>query len=171
MLVLHSTCSEDEQAHRICPQHKCPSLIYGYKVAAVALTHGRNWPVHCVPRPSCLVHVLLLIISVSVQLTPVWLLGHLSHVLPPAADHVFAGLFVVIFSVFAGQKLTQNIKDDIGDKSVFTCVLDYVFHFVSTVTSVVRKIRSGAHFIHVCYVAARYATTCAQRWAGIRSGL
>lgn len=56
------------------------------------------------------------------QLTPVWLLGHLSHLLPPAADQVFAGLFVANFAYFASQKLTQNIKDDIGDKSVFSYV-------------------------------------------------
>lgn len=56
-----------------------------------------------------------------VQVTPVWLLGHLTTLMPPAVDKVFAGLFVANFLFFASQKVTQNIKDDIGDKSVFTC--------------------------------------------------
>lgn len=41
--------------------------------------------------------------------------------MPPLVDKGLAGLFIANFLFFASQKVTQNIKDDIGDKSVFTC--------------------------------------------------
>lgn len=52
-------------------------------------------------------------------ITPVWLLGHLSGLFSSQADSVAAGLFVAVFTVFAARKLSQEIKDDIGDGSVF----------------------------------------------------
>jgi uncharacterized integral membrane protein len=59
--------------------------------------------------------------SVLVQITPVWLLSHLSGVLSPQMDSVAAGVFVAVFGIFAARKVSQPIKDDIGDGSVFLC--------------------------------------------------
>ena len=55
------------------------------------------------------------------QITPVWLLGHLSGALSGPADAVAAGMFVAVFAVFAARKTSQAVKDDIGDGSVFLC--------------------------------------------------
>jgi uncharacterized integral membrane protein len=56
-----------------------------------------------------------------VQITPVWLLGHLSGVFSAELESVAAGLFVAVFCVFAARKVNQAVKDDIGDGSVFLC--------------------------------------------------
>lgn len=57
------------------------------------------------------------------QVTPLWLLGHLTGLFPQEAESVLAAVFTSIFAVFAVRKYSQAIKDDIGDKSVFTCAL------------------------------------------------
>ena len=52
-------------------------------------------------------------------LTPALLLGHLTGLVPQGAEKGLLITFVALFTVFAGRKWTQAIKDDIGDKSVF----------------------------------------------------
>ena len=39
------------------------------------------------------------------------------------AEKALLAAFVATSLLFAGRKYTQAIKDDIGDKSVFMCVL------------------------------------------------
>ncbi|ESQ34044.1 hypothetical protein EUTSA_v10008446mg [Eutrema salsugineum] len=51
---------------------------------------------------------------------PSVLLGHLSGLMNDEAKLVLLGTWMALFVVFAGRKFTQPIKDDIGDKSVFT---------------------------------------------------
>lgn len=50
---------------------------------------------------------------------PLLLLGHLSGLLPEGVQEVMTGVTALVFAVFAGRKFTQQVKDDIGDKSVF----------------------------------------------------
>ena len=50
---------------------------------------------------------------------PLLLLGHLSGLVPPAAEHGLAAAVAALLLVFAVGKYGQPIKDDIGDKSVF----------------------------------------------------
>ena len=52
-------------------------------------------------------------------ITPLLLLGHLTSWVPEGAQQTLLITFVALFTVFAGRKWTQAIKDDIGDKSVF----------------------------------------------------
>ena len=51
--------------------------------------------------------------------------GHLSGMLPESAERALLLAFVATTLLFAGRKYTQPIKDDIGDKSVFTWVALY----------------------------------------------
>ncbi|CAA0249609.1 unnamed protein product [Arabidopsis thaliana] len=51
---------------------------------------------------------------------PSVLLGHLSGLMNDEVKLVLLGTWMALFLVFAGRKFTQPIKDDIGDKSVFT---------------------------------------------------
>lgn len=53
-------------------------------------------------------------------LIPATLLGHLSHTLPLDVLHFAVTTCAVLFGVLAMRKYTQPIKDDIGDKSIFT---------------------------------------------------
>lgn len=52
--------------------------------------------------------------------TPLLLLGHLTSWVPEGAEKTLLIIYVALFTVFAGRKWTQAIKDDIGDKSIFT---------------------------------------------------
>ena len=54
--------------------------------------------------------------------TPTLLLGHLSGLMPGPLKDTLLAVFVLLTSVFALRKYTQEIKDDIGDKSVFEWV-------------------------------------------------
>ncbi|KAK9914886.1 hypothetical protein WJX75_001918 [Coccomyxa subellipsoidea] len=65
----------------------------------------------CYGKPEC---------AVLFFLTPTLLLGHLSGILPESAERALLLAFVATTLLFAGRKYTQPIKDDIGDKSVFT---------------------------------------------------
>lgn len=51
------------------------------------------------------------------------LAGHLTALLPPEGEKVLLTVFTGLALVFAARKYTQAVKDDIGDKSVFTCAL------------------------------------------------
>lgn len=50
---------------------------------------------------------------------PIWLLGHLTTLLPQQGEEGLAVVVALLLLVFAGRKYTQPVKDDIGDKSVF----------------------------------------------------
>ena len=60
--------------------------------------------------------------------TPTLLLGHLSGLMPGPLKDTLLAVFVVLTAVFASRKYTQEIKDDIGDKSVFECGLCVSVH-------------------------------------------
>ena len=47
--------------------------------------------------------------------------GHLSGILPEVGERALLVAFTALVLVFAARKYTQPIKDDVGDKSVFTC--------------------------------------------------
>ena len=52
-------------------------------------------------------------------LTPVILLGHLTHTIPPQSNLILLSIAAVLMSIFALRKAFQSRPDDIGDKSVF----------------------------------------------------
>lgn len=49
--------------------------------------------------------------------------GHLSGLVPEGPEKALLAAYVSTTLLFAGRKYTQAIKDDIGDKSVFTCAI------------------------------------------------
>ncbi|XWS54095.1 hypothetical protein CRYUN_Cryun10bG0059200 [Craigia yunnanensis] len=51
---------------------------------------------------------------------PTVLLGHLTGLMDDGVKLTLLGSWMALFVIFAGRKFTQPIKDDIGDKSVFT---------------------------------------------------
>lgn len=51
---------------------------------------------------------------------PITLLGHLTGTLDDVVKLSLLGMWMALFIIFAGRKFTQPVKDDIGDKSVFT---------------------------------------------------
>ncbi|OWM89816.1 uncharacterized protein LOC116200154 [Punica granatum] len=51
---------------------------------------------------------------------PTVLLGHLTGLMDSGLKSLLLGSWMALFVIFAGRKFTQPIKDDIGDKSVFT---------------------------------------------------
>ena len=53
-------------------------------------------------------------------LTPIMCLGHLTGLASGEAETFLVASWMFGFCVFAGRKYTQEVKDDIGDKSVFT---------------------------------------------------
>ncbi|GAV72087.1 DUF2301 domain-containing protein [Cephalotus follicularis] len=50
---------------------------------------------------------------------PIILLGHMSGLMDDGVKLTLLGSWMALFTIFAGRKFTQPIKDDIGDKSVF----------------------------------------------------
>ncbi|KAF5839535.1 hypothetical protein DUNSADRAFT_508 [Dunaliella salina] len=50
---------------------------------------------------------------------PLLSLGHLTQLMPREGEQGLLATVLAIFAVFAARKYTQEIKDDIGDKSVF----------------------------------------------------
>ena len=52
-------------------------------------------------------------------LTPIMCLGHLTGLASGEAETFLVASWMFVFCVFAGRKYTQEVKDDIGDKSVF----------------------------------------------------
>jgi len=90
-------------------------LCYG-KAEAAALALVRS------PRPPpCVARSEGLLRESAMQVTPLWMGGHLTGLLPRDAETVLAAAFTLIFTIFSARKFTQAIKDDIGDKSVFEC--------------------------------------------------
>uniref|UniRef100_UPI00286DF6E8 DUF2301 domain-containing membrane protein n=1 Tax=Chamaesiphon sp. VAR_69_metabat_338 TaxID=2964704 RepID=UPI00286DF6E8 len=54
-----------------------------------------------------------------VFIVPLLLLGHLTQLLPKAAEPILLAVWAGLFLVFAIRKVIQQIPPDIGDKSVF----------------------------------------------------
>jgi uncharacterized integral membrane protein len=50
---------------------------------------------------------------------PLALLGHLTGTIHEGGEKALVTLWCVLIVVFASRKYTQQVKDDIGDKSVF----------------------------------------------------
>ena len=57
----------------------------------------------------------------SADVVSALVLGHLTGLVPADAERALLVVFTALALVFAGRKYTQAVKDDIGDKSVFTC--------------------------------------------------
>jgi hypothetical protein len=47
-------------------------------------------------------------------LIPIWLLGHLSGLVPEAGERGLAAAIALLLAVFGSRKWTQAVKDDIG---------------------------------------------------------
>jgi len=52
-------------------------------------------------------------------LIPIAIVGHMSGLLSVYGEKILLGIWAVLLLMFAGRKLTQDLADDIGDKSVF----------------------------------------------------
>tara|TARA_B100000767_G_scaffold251435_1_gene254438 strand:- start:267 stop:602 length:336 start_codon:yes stop_codon:yes gene_type:complete len=52
-------------------------------------------------------------------LIPATLLGHLSGIIDQGGEKNLIILWCLLITLFASRKYTQEVKDDIGDKSVF----------------------------------------------------
>lgn len=52
-------------------------------------------------------------------IVPLLLVGHLLNLIPTEIEQVLLAIWAVLFVVFAGRKIWQEIPQDIGDKSVF----------------------------------------------------
>ncbi|MBE9224404.1 DUF2301 domain-containing membrane protein [Phormidium sp. LEGE 05292] len=57
--------------------------------------------------------------KVLTPIVPLLLVGHLFNLIPPDIEQVLLAIWAVLFVVFAGRKILQEIPQDIGDKSVF----------------------------------------------------
>ncbi|GMH33077.1 hypothetical protein BSKO_00911 [Bryopsis sp. KO-2023] len=115
--------------------------LYGVGVAGglwLLLTQDQSVPAYVVDNPSAMWLVGPLFAAVTgvafkegicyqkweagvlFFLIPIIMLGHLYGIWPDENLHVMMGGFAALFALFAGRKYTQPVKDDIGDKSVFT---------------------------------------------------
>lgn len=52
-------------------------------------------------------------------LVPILMLSHISGLITEDSQHTLMGVFAVLFAVFSASKFTQEVKDDIGDKTIF----------------------------------------------------
>jgi hypothetical protein len=57
------------------------------------------------------------------QVTPLWLIFHMVGPPVPEVDKALACVYAAVWTVFATGKFSQAIAADIGDKSIFECVL------------------------------------------------
>ncbi|MFB2898766.1 DUF2301 domain-containing membrane protein [Aerosakkonemataceae cyanobacterium BLCC-F50] len=57
--------------------------------------------------------------KVLTPIVPLLLVGHLFSLIPTDIEQVLVAIWAVLFVVFAGRKILQEIPQDIGDKSVF----------------------------------------------------
>jgi uncharacterized integral membrane protein len=57
--------------------------------------------------------------KVLTPIVPLLLVGHLLNLIPTDIEQVLLAIWAVLFVVFAGRKILQEIPQDIGDKSVF----------------------------------------------------
>ena len=57
--------------------------------------------------------------KVLTPIVPLLLVGHLFNLISPDIEQVLLAIWAVLFLVFAGRKILQEIPQDIGDKSVF----------------------------------------------------
>ena len=52
-------------------------------------------------------------------LMPIAIVGHMVGIFSVPMEKLLLGIWAVLLLMFASRKLTQNLADDIGDKSVF----------------------------------------------------
>ena len=57
--------------------------------------------------------------KILTPIVPLLLIGHLFNLISPDIEEVLLATWAVLFVVFAGRKILQEIPQDIGDKSVF----------------------------------------------------
>ncbi|MFB2936635.1 DUF2301 domain-containing membrane protein [Aerosakkonemataceae cyanobacterium BLCC-F154] len=57
--------------------------------------------------------------KILTPIVPLLLVGHLLNLIPLEIEQVLLAIWAVLFVVFAGRKILQEIPQDIGDKSVF----------------------------------------------------
>ncbi|XWK88042.1 MAG: DUF2301 domain-containing membrane protein [Phormidium sp.] len=57
--------------------------------------------------------------KILTPIVPLLLVGHLFNLIPTEIQQVLLVIWAVLFVVFAGRKILQEIPQDIGDKSVF----------------------------------------------------
>ncbi|MFB2835696.1 DUF2301 domain-containing membrane protein [Floridanema evergladense] len=57
--------------------------------------------------------------KILTPIVPLLLVGHLFNLIPPDIEQVLLAIWAILFVVFAGRKILQEIPQDIGDKSVF----------------------------------------------------
>lgn len=57
--------------------------------------------------------------KILTPIVPLLLVGHLFNLIPTEIEQVLLVIWAVLFVVFAGRKILQEIPQDIGDKSVF----------------------------------------------------
>lgn len=57
--------------------------------------------------------------KILTPIVPLLLVGHLLNLIPTEIEQVLLAIWAVLFVVFAGRKIWQEIPQDIGDKSVF----------------------------------------------------
>ncbi|HIK32848.1 MAG TPA: DUF2301 domain-containing membrane protein [Oscillatoriales cyanobacterium M59_W2019_021] len=87
-----------------------PQTLWGMGFTFVALTGIYFKEAFCFNR---------LETKLLTPIVPLLLLGHLFGILPVYGERALLALWAVLFLVFAGRKVVQEIPPDIGDKSVF----------------------------------------------------
>jgi uncharacterized integral membrane protein len=87
-----------------------PQTLWGIGFTFVALTGIYFKEAFCFNR---------LETKLLTPILPLLLLGHLFGVMPIYGERALLALWAVLFLVFAGRKVVQEIPPDIGDKSVF----------------------------------------------------
>ncbi|MGB3237264.1 MAG: DUF2301 domain-containing membrane protein [Geitlerinemataceae cyanobacterium] len=87
-----------------------PNTLWGMGFTFVALTGIYFKEAFCFNR---------LETKLLTPVLPLLLLGHLFGVMPINGERALLALWAVLFLVFAGRKVVQEIPPDIGDKSVF----------------------------------------------------
>lgn len=87
-----------------------PTVLFGIGFMFAALTGIYFKEAFCFNR---------LETKVLTPIVPLLLVGHLFNLIPPDIEQVLLAIWAVLFLVFAGRKILQEIPQDIGDKSVF----------------------------------------------------
>lgn len=87
-----------------------PNTLWGIGFTFVALTGIYFKEAFCFNR---------LETKLLTPIVPLLLLGHLFGLMPIYGERALLALWAVLFLIFAGRKVVQEIPPDIGDKSVF----------------------------------------------------
>lgn len=98
--------------HESVPQYVAvhPAAVWLVGPMFAALTGVAFKEGMCYGKPEC---------AALFFLIPVTLLGHLSGIIDQGGEKNLIILWCLLITLFASRKYTQEVKDDIGDKSVF----------------------------------------------------